>query len=48
MVGQEIDRIALDQADGQLELGAELLPGVYFAQIRNGAKLSGAVKLVKQ
>ncbi len=48
LFGQEIYRQKIEASKGVIRFGAELINGVYFAQIQQSNKMSPSIKLIKQ
>lgn len=47
-LGQHIQTIELKENKGKVELGADFVKGIYYAQIQQGNKLGQGIKLIKQ
>ncbi|MCO6488436.1 MAG: choice-of-anchor B family protein [Phaeodactylibacter sp.] len=48
LLGQEVEVLTLQEAEGQVDLGGSLATGVYFAQIRQRGQASAGLKLVRR
>lgn len=48
ILGQKVETIKLQQAEGQIELGASWTKGVYFIQLQQEDQLSSSLKVMKR
>ena len=46
-LGQRLSTFEIEQSNGQLEIGQQLIPGVYFLQLEVDGSISNAGKLIK-
>ena len=46
-LGQRLSTFEIQQSNGQLEVGQQLIPGVYFLQLEVDGNISNAGKLIK-
>ena len=48
LLGQRVETLHLEVAQGRVELGDQLQKGVYIAQIKSAGKASAGIKLIKE